>query len=101
MILTATQLPRKVKQSSVAVRGMKISKIIISIAKATGILVGVVLLLFLLLLDDMYRPFTITNSDDPRFDPKTFSFKNYSHFKGNEGEFNKAIAKMFPPGTDR
>jgi hypothetical protein len=49
----------------------------------------------------IYHPFVVTNPGDPRFDPKQFSFSNYNRHRGNEGEFNKAIAKMFPPGTDK
>jgi hypothetical protein len=61
----------------------------------------VALAIFFLGLNMTYQPLAVTNPDDSRFDPRQFRFSNYSHKRGNEPEFNKALLRMFPPGTDR
>jgi hypothetical protein len=49
----------------------------------------------------IYNPGVITDARDKRFDPKKFQFTHYSHMARNESEFNIALLKMFPPGTDK
>lgn len=60
-----------------------------------------ILALGLSYLNWRYLPFVVTNPDDPRFDPKEFRFANYSRFRNNEGDVRGALAKAFPPGTDK
>jgi hypothetical protein len=48
-----------------------------------------------------YNPFVVTNAYNKRFDPKEFQFGYYSYIARNEGEFNPALLKMFPPGSDK
>jgi hypothetical protein len=71
------------------------------IGRKTAIFGAIVLALVLWQLNNRYLPFVVTDPNEAGFDAKQFQFWHYSHHRGNESEFNKAIAKMFPPGTDK
>lgn len=52
-------------------------------------------------LHSIYNPGIVTDASRKQFDPKKFQFYHYSHVARNEREFNIALLKMFPAGTDK
>ena len=74
---------------------------LLSIALAASLLVVAVQGVLLFWFFATYNPYIVTNPDYKQFDPKQFQFSHYNHLARNEHEFNKALLKMFPPGTDK
>lgn len=73
---------------------------ILKLWKPTLVLIAVAVL-GVILWGVYMRYFIVTNPDEPGFDPKQFRFSNYTRARGNEHDVRKALAKMFPLGTDK